>query len=48
MNILGIHTGHDAALSLISNGKLIAAISMERFSRIKKDWKITEENLTRF
>ena len=48
MNILGIHTGHDAALSLISNGKLIAAISMERFSRIKKDWRITEENLTRF
>ena len=48
MNILGIHTGHDAALTLISNGKLIAAISMERFSRVKKDWIITRENLNRF
>ncbi len=48
MNILGIHTGHDAALTLISNGKLIAAISMERLSRVKKDWIITRENLNRF
>ena len=48
MNILGIHTGHDAALSLVQDGKLIAAISMERFSRVKKDWKITEENLLKF
>ncbi len=48
MNILGIHTGHDAALSLVQNGRLTAAISMERFSRVKKDWKITRENLNRF
>jgi carbamoyltransferase len=48
MNVLGIHTGHDAALSLVKDGKLISAISMERFSRIKKDWKITKENLIKF
>ena len=48
MNILGIHTGHDASLSLVQDGRLTAAISMERFSRVKKDWKITRENLNRF
>jgi carbamoyltransferase len=48
MNILGIHTGHDATLSLIIDNKLVAAISMERFSRFKKDWNITRENFDRF
>lgn len=48
MNILGIHTGHDAALSLVQDGKLVAAISMERFSRVKKDWNITKDNFFKF
>lgn len=48
MNILGIHTGHDASLSLIRNNRLVASISMERFSGIKKDWKISRENFDRF
>jgi len=48
MNILGIHTGHDASLSLIIDNKLVAAVSMERFSRVKKDWIIDRENFDRF
>lgn len=48
MTILGIHTGHDASLSIVKDGKILAAISMERFSRVKKDWKISRENFDRF
>lgn len=48
MIILGIHTGHDASLALIKDGKLLAAISMERFTKLKKDWNISRENLHRF
>ncbi|RKY32728.1 MAG: carbamoyltransferase [Candidatus Omnitrophota bacterium] len=35
MNILGIHTTHDAGAALISDGKIIAAVNEERFNRIK-------------
>jgi len=48
MNIIGIHTGHDAALSLIKDGRLHTAISMERLSRIKKDAEVTKENFDLF
>ena len=38
MNILGISCFyHDAAVSLISNGEIIAAAQEERFSRLKGD-----------
>lgn len=48
MNILGIHSGHDASLALVSNGKLVSAISVERMSRNKKDTQLTREALDRF
>ena len=37
MIIVGIHLGHDAAISLIKDDKLVATTSVERLSRIKKD-----------
>ena len=48
MNVLGIHTGHDASLSLVKDNRLVAAISIERYSGIKKDWVIKREHLDRF
>jgi carbamoyltransferase len=33
--ILGIHFGHDASAALIVDGRLVAAVSEERFKRIK-------------
>ncbi|KJJ84925.1 carbamoyl transferase, NodU family [Candidatus Omnitrophus magneticus] len=35
MNVLGIHIGHDSSASLISNGKIVADIAEERFTRVK-------------
>ncbi len=35
--ILGIHPGHDAGATLVKNGKIIAAVDEERFTR-KKHW----------
>jgi len=37
MNILGIRYGHDAAAALIVNGKIVADVSEERFTRTKND-----------
>lgn len=37
MLILGIHDGHNATAALLRDGKIIAAISEERLSRIKND-----------
>jgi len=37
MLIVGLHTGHDSAIALVEDGKLIATTSVERFSRTKKD-----------
>jgi len=48
MIILGIHTGHDASLALIKDGKILGAISIERFSKVKKDSFITWDNFKRF
>lgn len=48
MNILGIHSGHDASYALIKDGKLISSISVERFSRNKKDTFLSAESLDRF
>ena len=33
--ILGIHLGHDASAALIVNGRILAAVSEERFTREK-------------
>ena len=35
MNILGIHIGHDSSVALLSNGKIIADVAEERFTRTK-------------
>ena len=36
MLILGINQGHDGAVALVENGRLVGAISNERISRVKK------------
>jgi len=48
MNILGIHSGHDASLALVKDGKLVSSISVERFSRNKKDQVLSREATNRF
>lgn len=35
MNILGIHYGHNATVAVIKDGKLVFAMSEERFNRLK-------------
>jgi carbamoyltransferase len=37
MNILGVHHGHDSSAAMIIDGKMVAAASEERFTRIKND-----------
>ncbi len=37
MNILGLHSGHDASVAILQDGRISAAISEERLSRIKCD-----------
>ena len=35
MNILGIHIGHDSSAALVVDGKIVADVAEERFTRIK-------------
>lgn len=35
MNILGVHIGHDSSASLVVDGKIVADVAEERFTRIK-------------
>ena len=48
MNILGIHSGHDASLALVTDGKLVSSISVERYSRNKKDQNLSSYAVNRF
>jgi carbamoyltransferase len=48
MNILGIHSGHDASLSLIKDGRLVSSISIERYTREKKDVTLHVEAVNTF
>lgn len=48
MNILGIHVGHDAALALVKDGRLVRTSSVERYSRNKKDSNVTREQIDLF
>lgn len=48
MNVVGLHVGHDAAIALIRDGKLVGTTSVERYSRIKKDMYIQREHLDMF
>jgi carbamoyltransferase len=35
MNVIGIHDGHTAAAALLRDGRVVAAVQEERFTRIK-------------
>jgi hypothetical protein len=35
MNVLGIHIGHDSSAALIRDGKILADVAEERFTRVK-------------
>ena len=48
MTILGIHSGHDASLALVRDGRLVSSIAVERYSRNKKDTLLSREALDRF
>lgn len=48
MNIVGIHTGHDASFSLVRDGKLVFSSSVERYSKKKKDAILTREVFDHF
>lgn len=48
MIILGLHMGHDAAMALIKDGKLVGTSSTERFTRKKKDSTIDKDFLETF
>ena len=37
MVVLGIHGGHDASLSVVRDGRLIGAVSIERFTKRKRN-----------
>ena len=37
MKILGVRYGHDASAALVVDGKIVADVAEERFSRIKND-----------
>ena len=47
MTILGVSPNHDASLCVVRDGKILAAISRERFSRKKKDRFITQKMVNR-
>ena len=48
MIIVGLHVGHDAAMALIENGKMVGTTSIERLSRRKKDAVIEKHHLEQF
>ena len=37
MKVLGITNGHDSAVSLVVDGKLLGSVATERVTRQKKD-----------
>ena len=45
MNILGINDGHNSSIALIKNGKTIAILEEERFSRVKADSGFPKQSL---
>lgn len=46
MRILGINeTTHDAAVSVIENGKIVFAAHAERYSKVKNDWFTNDQLL---
>ena len=47
MNLLAIHYGHNASLSISSNGKIIYTISEERYNQLKNFFGFPEISLKR-
>ena len=45
MNILGLHFGHDASVSIVSSGKVLCCLEKERLSRIKHAIGLTAEDV---
>jgi carbamoyltransferase len=43
MIILGVNFSHDGAVSIVKDGRLVAAIGTERITRVKKDFGVTKE-----
>src|ERR1700746_2670827 len=35
MNVLGIHLGHDSSAALVTDGRIVADVAEERFTRTK-------------
>ena len=48
MIILGLHLGHDAAIALVKDGKLVGTTAVERYSGVKKDMFITKDQVNMF
>ena len=48
MIVVGLHIGHDAAMALIQDGKMVGTTSVERLSRLKKDAVIEKHHLETF
>lgn len=45
MNILSIYTGHNSSICILSNGKILINLELERYSRIKHDYGYREDFL---
>ena len=45
MNILGLHFGHDASISLIRDGKIIFCYEKERYCRVRHVIGLTSEDI---
>ena len=48
MKILSINFGHDAALCLFDNGRLVEFCEIERISRLKHNYGIGSSTLNKF
>ena len=48
MNILGLHLGHDASISLVRDGKLVSCYEIERSRRVKHALGIKSSELKQF
>ena len=45
MNILGLHFGHDASISLIKDGKIIFCYEKERYCRVRHVIGLTSKDI---
>ena len=45
MRILGVHYSHDAGAAIIEDGKILAAVNEERYTREKLYWGFPRNSL---